>query len=79
MKRVKIKNFGATQTAQNRSLINLTENKSISPVKTVKNEQIKLMLSLCDSANELYEKLSMLSNALGKKIEEQSLYKEVNK
>jgi len=80
MKRLKNKSVGATQTAQPRSLAKLAEEgKDLTIKKPEKDDNVKLLLTLCDSANELYEKLSMLSNALEKRIEEQSLYKEVNK
>jgi len=63
-----------TQTAQPRSLAKLSNaGKDLTVNKSKNDDNVKLLLSLCDSLNELYEKLNRLSNILGKKIVEHNL------
>ena len=54
-----------TQTAQSRSVAQLSEdekNLTINASKSEKEKQIRLMLTLSDSLKELYENLNNLSN-----------------
>jgi len=54
-----------TQTAQSRSALQLSKEKNLTintSNKSEKEEQIRLMLTLTDSLNELYKNLSKLSN-----------------
>jgi len=75
MKRLKQKKGAlTTQTTQLRSWARLSEaGKDLTIKKSKNDENVKLLLSLCDSLDELYEKLNRLSNILGKKIVEHNL------
>jgi len=63
-----------TQTEQSCSLavINKAENKSTQN-KPEEEDNVKLLLAVYDSLDELYEKLNRLSNVIGKKVEKQNL------
>jgi len=68
-----------TKTAQPRSWAALSkeckgQDLTISESKTEDN--VNLLLMLCDSLNELYEKLNRLSHIMGKKIIEHNLSQE---
>jgi len=59
------KGIHVTQTAQSRSVAQLSEdekNLTINASKSEKEKQIRLMLTLSDSLKELYENLNNLSN-----------------
>jgi len=60
-----------TQTAQSHSAAQLSEEEKNSTVNTFnqseKDKQIKLMLTLSDSLNELYQNLSKLNEVVEKK------------
>ena len=64
-----------TQTTQSRSLPALSEAKRDSTVikpKTEDNE--RLLLTVYENLNELYEKLNRLTYVMGKKLVEQNLH-----
>ena len=75
MKRLKQKKgVLMTKTTQPRSLAKLSEAGKDLTVNNLENDDnVKLLLSLCDNLNELYEKLNRLSCLLGKKIVEHNL------
>jgi hypothetical protein len=74
MKKILEKNVLITKTAQHRSLTTLNEaEKNLTINKPKTNDEEKIMLALCDSLNGLYDNLSMLSNAMEKKIMEHNL------
>jgi len=62
------KGLHKTQTAQPRTCAKLSE-----PEKENNENNVKLLLSLCNSMDELYNNLSKLSNVLEKKIEEHNI------
>jgi len=64
-----------TQTTQSRSLATLDETKKDSTAtqpKTEDNE--RLLLTVYENLNELYEKLNRLTYVMGKKLVEQNLH-----
>ena len=72
MKKPKNKNTAMTQTAQPRSLAQLNdEGKELPVKKPEEDEKAELLLTLCDSLNDLYDKLCKLNQVIEKKIEEQ--------
>jgi hypothetical protein len=65
------KGVHTTQTAQSRSAAQLNEEEKNLTIntsnKSEKEKQIRLMINLSDSLNELYENLSKLSKIMEKK------------
>ena len=62
------KGLHKTQTAQPRTCAKLNE-----PEKVKNDNNVEILLSLCNSMDELYNNLSKLSNVLEKKIEEHTI------
>jgi hypothetical protein len=74
------KGFLKTRTAQPRTCAKLNEpEKNLTLYKPEKEkddnneDNVKLLLSLCNSMDELYNNLSKLSNVLEKRIEEHNI------
>jgi len=64
------------QTKQPRSWVSLTETgKDLSVNKPEKEDNISLLLSICDSLNILYEKLNRLDYLLERKKMELGIYR----
>jgi len=70
------KGLHKTQTAQPRTCAKLSE-----PEKVINDNEnnMEILLSLCNSMDELYNNLSKLSNVLEKKIEEHTISREKEK
>jgi hypothetical protein len=68
------KGFLKTRTAQPRTCAKLSEpEENLTIKKLEKEDNVKLLLSLCYSLDELHDNLSKLSNVIGKRIEEHNL------
>jgi len=64
-----------TQTIQSRSLAVLSETgKDLIPDKPGTEDNARLLLTICDSLNELYEKLNRLSYLMDRRIVEHNLH-----
>jgi len=64
------KGLHKTQTAQPRTCAKLSEPEK---VKNDNENNVEILLSLCNSMDELYNNLSKLSNVLEKRIEEHNI------
>jgi hypothetical protein len=65
-----------TKTSQPRSWATLSKEKDLTINKSEIEDNMNFLLMLCDSLNELYEKLNRLSHIMGKKIIEHNLSQE---
>jgi hypothetical protein len=64
-----------TQTTQSRSLAALSDAENeLTPNNPETEDNAGLLLTICSSLNELYEKLSRLNYLMGKKIAEYNLH-----
>jgi len=67
-----------TETSQPSSWATLSETgKDLTIFDSETEENISLMLTICDNLNELYEKLSKLHYVMGRKIIEHTLHQRV--
>ena len=66
-----------TQTSQSRSLATLNTEKDLAKNKPEKEDNAKLLLTIYDNLNELYEKLNRLSNVIEKRNAEHNTKGEI--
>ena len=59
-----------TQTTQSSSLATLNTEEDLAKNEPEKEDNAKLLLTIYDNLNELYEKLNRLSNIIGRRVAE---------